>query len=250
MPIGDFKPYHHRIVDSVRTSACPQSWRSRSTGNMMCLMEAPNDAETNRLIKQVIRGDDRAWEQLLNQHRERLRRMITHRLDHRLQGRIDPSDVIQDASVDAVRRLPEYVQNPDVSFYVWLRYLTAQRLVEQHRRHLGAQARDVGREFSLYQGALPETTSAALAAHLLGRHSSPSEAAIRAERRLRLQDALNSLDAVDREILVLRHYEQLSNNETAAVLGIDKSAASKRYARALVRMKQILAELPGGLDEA
>jgi RNA polymerase sigma-70 factor (ECF subfamily) len=210
---------------------------------------ADDDGETSQLIGRVMDGDSRAWDELLARYRDRLRRMIALRLDQRLKGRVDPSDVIQDASLDAVRRLSEYAGNPQVSFYVWLRFLTMQRLIEQQRRHLGAKARDAGREISLYQGALPEATSAALAAHLLGRQSSPSEAAIRAERRIRLQEALNSLDPIDREILALRHYEQLSNSDVAHVLQIDKSAASKRYARALIRLKQILAELPGGLDE-
>ena len=132
---------------------------------------------------------------------------------------------------------------------MWLRFLTEQRLLEQHRFHLGARARDAGRDISLYHGALPETTSAALAAHLLGHLTSPSEAAIRAERRIRLQEVLNSMDPVDREILALRHDEQLSNSEVAEVLDMDKSATSKRYARALVRLKEILASLPGGLGE-
>lgn len=216
---------------------------------MAAVDHTPNDNTTTRLIEQVIGGDDRAWEALLHQHRERLRRMISLRLDNRLQGRVDPSDIIQDASLDAVRRLPEYVRNPEVSFYLWLRFLTAQRLQEQHRRHLGAAARDAGREVSLNQSVGPGTTSAALAGYLLGHYSSPSEVAIRAERRLRLQDALNSLDPLDREILAMRHYEQLSNTEAAQILGIDKSAASKRYARALIRLKQVLAGLPGGWDE-
>ena len=133
-------------------------------------------------------------------------------------------------------------------FFLWLRFLVGQRLAEQHRQHLGAQARDAGREVSLYRGAMPETTTAALAAQLLGRLTSPSQAAIRAERKIRLQEALNSMDPIDREVLALRHFEQLSNGETATVLGLDKSAASKRYARALIRLKEILAALPGGLD--
>jgi RNA polymerase sigma-70 factor (ECF subfamily) len=213
---------------------------------MASVDQASNDSATTRLIEQVIGGDDRAWETLLNQHRERLRRMIALRLHDSLQGRVDPSDIIQEASLDAVRRLPEYVRNPEVSFFLWLRFLTAQRLQEQHRRHLGARARDARREISLDQPLGPGTTSAALAAQLLGRLSSPSEAAIRHERRLRLQDALNALEPLDREVLALRHYEQLSNGETALLLGIDKSAASKRYARALIRLKQMLADLPGG----
>jgi RNA polymerase sigma-70 factor (ECF subfamily) len=175
--------------------------------------------------------------------------MVALRLDRRLQGRVAPSDVIQDACLDAARRLPEYRNNPTMPFFLWLRLLVSQRLVDEHRKHLGAAARDAGREISLYRGALPETSSAALAAHLLGRLTTPSRAAIRAERKIRLQEALNSLDPIDREVLALRHFEELSNGETAAVLGLDKSAASKRYARALIRLKEILAALPGGLNE-
>jgi RNA polymerase sigma-70 factor (ECF subfamily) len=134
-------------------------------------------------------------------------------------------------------------------FFLWLRFLVGQGLQELHRRHLGAQARDAGREVSLYRGAMPETTTAALAAQLMGKMTSPSQAAVRAERKIRLQEALNSMDPIDREVLVLRHYEQLSNGETAQVLGLDKSAASKRYARALVKLKEILSQMRGGLQE-
>ena len=214
------------------------------------MADLPNDGETTRLIERAARGDQQAWAQLLARHRDRLRRMVALRLDRRLQGRVDASDVIQEASLDAARRLPEYLKQPALPFFLWLRFLTGQRLMEQHRVHLGAKARDVGREIALHHGALPETTSAALAAQLLGRLTSPSEAAIRAERRIRMQEVLNTMDPLDREVLALRHYEQLSNSEVAAVLGLDKSAASKRYARALVRLKEILAGLPGGLGEA
>jgi len=216
---------------------------------MARMADIPDGSETTTLIEQAMRGDQRALGELLGRHRKRLHRMVALRLDPRLQGRVDPSDVIQEACIDAVRRLPEYHQKPTMPFFLWLRLLVGQRLVDEHRRHLGAAARDAGREISIYRGALPETTSAALAAHLLGRHTTPSQAAMRAERKIRLQEALNSLDAIDREILALRHFEELSNGETAAVLGLDKSAASKRYARALIRLKDILACLPGGLNE-
>jgi RNA polymerase sigma-70 factor (ECF subfamily) len=209
----------------------------------------PVEAEVQGLIDRAIQGDQVAWGELLARHRDRLRRMVALRLDRRLQGRVDASDVIQEAMLEASHRLAEYRQNPTMPFFLWLRYLTGQRLLEQHRRHLGAQGRDAGREISLYRGAMPETTTAALAAQLLGRQTSPSQAAQRAERKIRLQEALNSLDPVDREILALRHFEHLSNGEAAAVLGLDKSAASKRYARALVRLKDILANMPGGLGE-
>jgi RNA polymerase sigma-70 factor (ECF subfamily) len=213
------------------------------------MAKVPDRSETARLVEQALRGDQRALGELLGRDRERLRRMVALRLDRRLQGRVDPSDVIQEACLDAARRLPEYHQNPTMPFFLWLRLLTGQRLVDEHRKHLGAVARDVGREISLYRGALPETTTAALAAHLLGRLTTPSQAAIRAERKIRLQEALNSLEPIDREVLALRHFEELSNAEAAAVLGLDKSAASKRYARALVRLKEILASQPGGLNE-
>jgi len=213
------------------------------------MANVPEDSETTRLIAQAVRGDRRALGELLGRHRERLHRMVALRLDRRLQGRVDPSDILQDACLDAARRLPEYHQNPTMPFFFWLRFLTGQRLVDEHRRHLGAAGRDAGREIRLYDGALPEPTSAALAARLLGRLTTPSQAAIRAERKIRLQEALNRLDPIDREVLALRHFEELTNGEAAAVLGLDKSAASKRYARALIRIKDALASLPGGLDE-
>jgi RNA polymerase sigma-70 factor (ECF subfamily) len=209
----------------------------------------PGDAEAFRLIDRAVQGDQTAWGDLLARYRGRLRRMVAMRMDRRLQGRVDASDVIQEAMLEASRRLGDYKQNPTMPFFLWLRFLTGQRLLEQHRRHLGAQVRDAGREISLYRGAMPETTTAALAAQLLGRHTSPSQAAMRAERKIRLQEALNGLDPVDREILALRHFEQLSNGEAAQVLDLDKSAASKRYARALIRLKDILANTPGGLGE-
>jgi RNA polymerase sigma-70 factor, ECF subfamily len=217
---------------------------------MMGLMTPP-PSETSRLLAEAARGDQQAWGQLLQRYRDRLRRMIALRLDVRLQGRVDPSDVIQDGYLAASRRFADYAKDPAaMPFFLWLRFLVGQELQEQHRRHLGAQARDAGREVSLYRGAMPETTTAALAAQLMGKITSPSQAAVRAERKIRLQEALNSLDPIDREILVLRHYEQLSNGEAALVLGLDKSAASKRYARALVRLKEILSHLSGGLLEA
>jgi RNA polymerase sigma-70 factor (ECF subfamily) len=187
--------------------------------------------------------------QLFEQRRTQLRRMVALRLDHRLQGRIDPSDVIQEAYLEASVRLGDYQKNPAMPLFVWLRFITAQKLLVFHRRHLGAQVRDAGREVSLYRGALPEATSAALAAQLVGRYTTPSQAAMRAELRLRVQDALNLMDPMDREILALRHFEQLSNAEAAHVLEIDESAASKRFVRALHRLKEILASFPGGLAE-
>jgi RNA polymerase sigma-70 factor (ECF subfamily) len=205
-------------------------------------------AETNRLLRRAVEGDAESWGATVEVHRVRLRRMIALRLDPRLQGRIDASDVVQEAFLEAAERLAEYLKNPTMPFYLWLRFLAGQRLVTLHRHHFGVKMRDAGREVSLYRGHLPETTSAALAAQLLGQQTSPSVAAVRAELKIRLQEALNSLDTIDREVLALRHFEHLDRAETAAVLGIQESAVSKRYVRALKRLKDVLKQYPGGLE--
>jgi RNA polymerase sigma-70 factor (ECF subfamily) len=215
---------------------------------MNALTSTPS--ETARQVQRAASGDQAVWGELLQGHRARLRKLVALRLDPRLQGRVDPSDVIQEAYLHASRRLADYARETEpMPLFLWLRFLVGQKILELQRRHLGAQARDAGREVSLYRGPMPEASSAAIAAQLLGRNTSPSQAAIRAERKLRLQEALNRMDPIDREVLVLRHFEQLSNGEDALVLGLDKSAASKRYARALIRLKDLLAAMPGGLQE-
>jgi RNA polymerase sigma-70 factor (ECF subfamily) len=157
--------------------------------------------------------------------------------------------VIQETYLEAAARLADYLREPTMPFFLWLRFLAGQKLVTLHRKHLGTRMRDAGREVSLYRGRLPETSSAALAAQLLGRDARPSEAAARAELKIRLQEALNGMDPLDREVLALRHFEQLSWAETAQTMGITEGAASKRYVRALKRLKTILSALPGGLQE-
>lgn len=208
-----------------------------------------NSDETRRRLSAAAAGDRAEWGGLFDRHRGRLRRMLALRLDHRLQGRVDPSDVIQETFLEATQRLPEYLSHPAMPFFLWLRFLAGQRLLIVHRRHLGAEMRAAGREVSLFRGAMPEASSAALAAHLLGRECRPSEIAVRAEIKLRLQDALNQMDPLDREVLALRHFEHLSNAETARTLQLHEAAASKRYIRALKKLKDILASRPGGLGE-
>ncbi len=214
---------------------------------MVTLMEN-NSADSAYLLEQARAGDREALNSLLALHRERLRRMVEIRLDSRLQGRLDASDVVQEAFVEVTERLQDYIHEPKLPFFLWLRLVVGERLVRLHRHHLGAQMRDAGREVSLYPGALPAASSAALAAQLLGRHTSPTQAVVRAERILRVQEALNALDPVDREILALRHFEELTAAEAARVLAIEESAAAKRYFRALKRLKGILAILPGGQE--
>jgi RNA polymerase sigma-70 factor (ECF subfamily) len=207
-------------------------------------MTAPETDEAE-LLRQATAGNQQALATLFARYRDRLRKLVHLRLDRRLSGRIDPSDVLQDAYLDVARRFPEYAATPAVPFYLWLRALTGQRLVDLHRRHLGAQMRDAGQEVSLYRGALPAASSVSLAQHLLAGLTSPTQAAVREEMRLRLQEALNSMDPIDREVVVLRHFEELSNAEAAEVLGIEPPAASKRYIRALRRLKAILDAVPG-----
>ncbi len=212
----------------------------------MVLVMPGNSSETGKLLEQAAGGDKESLGRLLTRHEDRLRRMVVFRLDQRLQGRIDPSDVIQEVYVEVSQHLPEFQKQEVMPFFLWLRGITGNKLRELHRHHLGTQMRDAGREVSLYPGAMPETSSAALAAQLLGHATRPSEAAIRAEVKIRLQEALNSMDPLDREVLALRHFEQLTPAETAQVLGIKEKAAGMRYVRALRRLKEILASLPGG----
>ncbi len=216
---------------------------------MVTLMEN-NSSESVDVIERARAGDREALSTLLARHRDRLRRMVEIRLDTRLQGRLDASDVVQEAFVDVAERLDDYIRDPKLPLFLWLRLVVGERLVRLHRYHLGTQMRDAGREVSLYPGALPAASSAALAAQLLGRFTSPTQAFVRAERILRVQEALNALDPVDREILSLRHFEELTAAEAARVLGIEESAAAKRYFRALKRLKSILAIMPGGQEGA
>ena len=209
---------------------------------------APEASNLDELLRRAEAGDERAKSDLFTLYRQRLRTMVRLRLDRRLAGRIDPSDVVQEAYLDFARRLPEYLAEQKAPFFLWLRGLTGQRLIDLHRRHLGAQMRDAGQEVSLYRGAFPAASSVSLANQLLGRLTSPTQAAVRAEMQLRLQEALNAMDPLDREVLILRHFEELSNTETADVLGIEKAAASKRYVRALARLKEILNAIPGFFD--
>jgi RNA polymerase sigma-70 factor (ECF subfamily) len=211
----------------------------------------PGDASENKdLLGRALSGDSGALAELFERHRSRLEQMVRLRLDRRLQGRLDPADVLQETYLDVARRFPEYATNPAVPFFLWLRFLTGQRLVDLHRQHLGAKMRNAGLEVSLYRGDFPRASSASLAELLLGRLTSASRAAIRAETQLRVQEALNAMDPIDREVLVLRHFEMLSNEETAQVLGLKPSAASNRHIRALRRLKEIMAQVPGGADSA
>ena len=188
-------------------------------------------------------GDSAALEPLFSTHRDRLRRMVEFRLDARLRGRVSASDVLQEAYIDALKRLQHYRADPDVPFFVWLRTVTIQRLIQVHRQHLGAAMRDAGREVSIGVLAGPEASSEMIA-EFIADQTSPSLAAQRGEALMQLREALDALEGTDREVLALRHFEDLSNAEVAALLGIRPAAASKRYVRALERLKDALSRIP------
>jgi RNA polymerase sigma-70 factor (ECF subfamily) len=200
------------------------------------------------LLDAARSGDEGALAGLFERHRDRLERMVGLRMDRRLQGRVDPADVVQEAYLAVRSKFPQYSADPRLPFFLWLRLEVGQKLVDVHRKHLGTGMRDAGQEVSLHRGALPPVTSLSLAEHLLGKLTTPSHAAMRAELKVRVQEALNSMDPNDREVLILRHFEDLSNAETAQVLGIKPTAAVNRYVRALKRLRDVFQAMPGGLE--
>jgi RNA polymerase sigma-70 factor (ECF subfamily) len=203
--------------------------------------------EVDATVSRLRSEGQAALAELFGEHRDRLRRMVHVRLDRRVAGRVDPSDVLQDAFLDASRQLDGYLADLPMAPFVWLRLLTGQRLMATHRQHLGAQMRTAKREVPLR--FRPHVQSGSLSRCLAGRLTSPSRAAARLELQARLHELLERLDPLDREVLSLRHFEELSNNEVADELGITKFTASKRYVRALERFKKALAEVSGLFED-
>jgi RNA polymerase sigma-70 factor (ECF subfamily) len=200
-----------------------------------------HETDTETLLQRAGQGDRSARELLLARHRNRLRQMIAFRLDRRLAARVDPSDVVQDALTDAARKLSAYLRERPLPFYPWLRRLAWERLLDLHRRHIWAQKRSVTREEGQ---SLPLTDESALvlAERLLAGGGSPISQLLRAEVQQRVQAMLARLAPRDREILVLRHLEQLSTREMAAVLGISEGAVKTRHLRALQRFRDLLSQ--------
>ena len=195
----------------------------------------------------VAGGDVKALACFFGRHRKRLTQILSLRIDKRVRGRFDPSDVVQDTFVEAVARLPGYAgetQEKRMPVFLWVRFLAVQKLLQLHRRHFRKQ-RDPGREISIQRNSYPEATSAVLVDALAGNLTSPSQAAVRAETKAELEKALNSMKAIDREVLVLRHFEHLSGVETALVLDLEVSTASKRYVHAIERLAKIFDRFEG-----
>lgn len=209
------------------------------SGREMTNIGLEEDSLCAALLEQVKIGDDQARDTLLELYRERLRRMVASRMDRRLRSRVDASDIVQDATMEAADRLPDYLADPKMDFYVWLRWITRDRLIDIHREHLGTLKRHAGRDASL-DAPCGDQSTGALADALLADLTSPSNVAEREQNREIVRQAITELDETDREILLLRHFEHLTTNQAAAVLGLSRSGASKRHVLALRQLRTML----------
>lgn len=208
---------------------------------------APEKIES--LLQRLRTGDKQALANLFERHRERLFHIVSNRIDQRLSGRVDADDVLQEIYLDASDRIENFINHHSGSFFVWLRLITMQTIANIHRRHMGAQARDARREQPIFSGRNHRPGSASIVVQLLSKLTSPSRVAMRDETARQLLDAVNAMRPTDREILTLRHFEQLSNSEVAEVLGIQRKAASIRYVRALTRFKEAITTIPGLVED-
>lgn len=193
-----------------------------------------------QLVPKAMAGDQSALAELFDYYRDRLKRMVIIRMDPRLRNRLDASDILQEAYIELSRRLPEYARQQKLPFFLWLRMMTGQRLTLAHREHLGAAKRNAAREVHLVDGRMPEASTVYLTEQLMATISSPSEQVVRQELQAKVQDLLDSMELHDREILVLRHFEEMTIRECALALELTETAASSRYIRALRRIHKIL----------
>lgn len=204
----------------------------------------PESEKTEQLLADAKAGDALAVNRLMDRHRDSLRRMIQMRLDHKIQRRVDVSDVVQDVLVDAHRRLADYLANPSLSFHLWLRQIAQDRIIDAHRRHRGSGKRSVDREQVLAAPTGDEQSTKNLIAQLCDPEITPAAAAAQHEMTSIVERAISQLEEQDYEIIVMRHYEQLTNQDVAQALQLSEPAASMRYLRAMRKLRAIL----GGTD--
>lgn len=198
-----------------------------------------NSDDTQHLLDQAKQGDKQAVDQLLDAHREPLRRMIALRLDPAIAARVDASDIVQDVLVKAHKRLKDYLQNPTMPFHLWLRHLAKDLIIDAHRHERAALRRSVDREQSI-NATKPEQSSLEWAGRLIDQEMTPASAAIRQEMERKVQSAIGQLDEADREIILMRYVEQLPNQDVAETLGLSEAAASMRCLRAIRRLQGLL----------
>jgi RNA polymerase sigma-70 factor (ECF subfamily) len=195
----------------------------------------PDSAQTRTLLERARAGDRQAFEDLFARHRPYLRQLVELRLDPRLRPRVDPSDVVQEAHIEAFRRLGTYLEERPMPFRLWLRQIAHDRTLKAWRYHRGTARRALGREVPL-----PERSSLVLARRLLAGGSSPGRALDRGDLARRLRQAMAQLPEADREVILMRHFEGLSNQEVGCLLGLEPGTVSKRHGRALLRLHRIL----------
>jgi RNA polymerase sigma-70 factor (ECF subfamily) len=200
----------------------------------------PDAPQTEQLLQRARSGDSAAVNDLLNRHRDALRRLVELRLDPAIKRRVDASDIVQDVLVEANRRLNEYLVDPAMPFHLWLRHMAKDRLIDAHRRHRQAQRRSTDREQPLVAPGGVDQSTVELAAQLRDRELTPAAAATWQETLRRFQAAVEQLDETDREVILMRHFEQFSNQDVAQALGITGAAASMRYLRAVRRLRSLL----------
>ena len=208
----------------------------------------PNREETDKLLEDARQGTSGAVDALLGEFREPLRKVIGMRLDPVLARRVDASDIVQDVLIEANQRLVDYLKSPDMPFHLWLRHMAQDRIIDTHRRHRLAQRRSIDREQSINPPAWADDSSTALVAQLIDNERTPATEAIQGELARRLANAVNELADDDRDIILMRHHEQLSNQDVAKLLGLTEAAASMRYLRALRRLRVVLLPEQGELS--
>src|SRR5262245_3654007 len=209
----------------------------------------PNTEKTQDLLAEAKGGDPEAVNRLMDRHRDSLRRMVQLRLDQRIQRRIDVSDIVQDVLVEANRRLKEYLAQPAMPYHLWLRQIAQDRIIDAHRRHRVSAKRSVDKERPLAVPAADDHSTIQLAAQLCDRQLTPAAAATQAELAKAVEAAIAKLPDQDCEIIIMRHYEQLSNQEIAQALGLTEPAASMRYLRAIRRLKELMVNPDSVFDE-
>jgi RNA polymerase sigma-70 factor (ECF subfamily) len=196
--------------------------------------------EEARELEQLRAQGESAVAELFHCYRDKLLKLITLRLDRRILGKVDAEDILQDTFVESARRIQQFIDRPTVPFFVWLRQIATQVLIDTHRRYLGAQKRDARLEQNGLCGEADDTNPISLVGQLADSLTTPSQCLVRKETLASMRSAVEQLAEADREVLILRHLEELSNNEVALILGIDKYAASKRYLRALQRLRGVM----------
>lgn len=206
----------------------------------------PEQLQTEELIAQAKGGDESAVNQLMDRHRNSLRQLVRMRLDHKIQKRIDVSDVVQDVLVEANRRLTRYLEDPAMPFHLWLRQIAKDRIIDAHRRHRVSAKRSVDREQQLVAPRGYDQSSIQLASLLGDSKLTPAAAALQKEMARKVEQSISKLDEKDCEIIVMRHYEHLTNQEIGQLLGLTEPAASMRYLRAIRRLKVVLQDGSAG----